>query len=52
MHWCGSADCELKVKDETKATIRVIPFDQEKENGKCMICGMESKNRVIFARAY
>ncbi len=51
-HWCGNPECETKVKDDTKATIRCIPFDQEKEDGKCIICGNESNERVIFARAY
>ena len=51
-HWCGSAECEAKVKTDTKATIRNIPFDQKKEPGKCIICGGESNGRVIFAKAY
>ncbi len=51
-HWCGSANCEFKIKEETKATIRVIPFEQPDEPGKCMFCGHDSKGRVIFARAY
>jgi prolyl-tRNA synthetase len=51
-HWCGSADCEFNIKDETKATIRLIPFEQPDEPGKCMFCGNDSKGRVIFARAY
>jgi prolyl-tRNA synthetase len=50
-HWCGSADCETKVKDDTKATIRVIPFD-DTGAGKCIICGKDSPKRVIFAKAY
>ena len=51
-HWCGGAECEAKVKEETKATIRCIPFDQASENGNCVICGKQSKGRVIFARSY
>lgn len=51
-HWCGSAGCENKVKEETKATIRNIPFDRLKEMGKCIICGKDSEGRVIFAKAY
>ncbi len=51
-HWCGSSDCEQKVKDDTKATIRLIPFDRKKEEGKCMACGDKSEGRVIFSRAY
>jgi prolyl-tRNA synthetase len=51
-HWCGNAQCEERVKNETKATIRCIPSAQEKESGKCIVCGSESTARVIFARAY
>ena len=51
-HWCGSPECEEKVKSDTKATIRCIPFDQKKEKGKCIVCGGESEGRVIFAKAY
>jgi len=51
-HWCGSDACEERVKAETKATIRCIPLQREKENGKCLVCGGHSDGRVIFARAY
>ena len=51
-HWCGSAECETKVKNETKATIRCIPFEREKEQGVCIVCGKPSDGRVIFAKAY
>jgi prolyl-tRNA synthetase len=51
-HWCGSAECEEKVKEDTKATIRNIPFDREAEKGRCIVCGKPSEGRVIFARAY
>jgi prolyl-tRNA synthetase len=51
-HWCGSERCEQKVQEETKATIRLIPFHQKKEKGKCMICNQNSNVRVIFAKAY
>ena len=51
-HWCGSGDCEEKVKNETKATIRCIPLDAPKEKGSCLACGKESGRRVVFARAY
>ena len=51
-HWCGSAECEAKVKEATKATIRNIPFDREKEDGECLVCAKKSDGRVIFARAY
>ncbi len=51
-HWCGSVKCEEQVKEETKATIRTIPFDREEEKGKCIVCGSSSNGRVIFAKAY
>ena len=51
-HWCGGAECEAKVKQETKATIRCIPFDAEDEDGNCPVCGGSSGRRVLFARAY
>src|SRR5213594_129437 len=51
-HWCGSGECEERVKDETKATIRNIPMNAEREEGKCIKCGARSERRVIFARAY
>jgi prolyl-tRNA synthetase len=51
-HWCGSGECEERIKDETKATIRCIPMKSEPEEGKCLLCGGRSERRVIFARAY
>ena len=51
-HWCGSGECEERVKDETKATIRNIPVQSKPEEGKCIKCGSRSERRVIFARAY
>jgi len=51
-HWDGSSETEEKVKKETKATIRCIPFDDEEEEGVCMVTGKPSKRRVIFAKAY
>jgi prolyl-tRNA synthetase len=51
-HWCGSDECEERVKEETKATIRNIPRDSPAEKGKCIGCGSQSERRVIFARAY
>ncbi len=51
-YWCGSEDCEDKIKEETKASIRCIPFEQEEASGKCIYCGKESSTLVYFARAY
>lgn len=52
MHWCGENNCEAKIKEETKATIRCVPFAQIREVGRCITCGSESSGRVIFARNY
>ena len=51
-HWDGTSDTEQKIKNETKATIRCIPFDSTEEEGKCIYSGKPSKRRVIFAKAY
>ncbi|WP_423128143.1 proline--tRNA ligase [Gaoshiqia sp. Z1-71] len=51
-HWDGDAETEQKIKEETKATIRCIPFSGEKEEGVCMYSGKPSSQRVIFALAY
>jgi prolyl-tRNA synthetase len=51
-YWCGSAECEATIKDETKATIRCIPFDQDGKKGHCIHCGNEATEKAIFARAY
>lgn len=51
-HWDGTTETEEKIKEETKATIRCIPLDGEKEEGKCIYTGKPSKRRVIFARNY
>ncbi|MFP4619938.1 MAG: proline--tRNA ligase [Bacteroidales bacterium] len=51
-HWDGTVETEQKIKEETKATIRCIPIDGEKEDGKCIYSGKPSSQRVIFARAY
>ncbi len=52
--WCGDASCEDKIKEETMATIRVIPLNQENKepSGKCISCQKEAKELVFFARAY
>jgi prolyl-tRNA synthetase len=51
-HWDGTSETEELIKDETKATIRCIPFDGDKTPGKCMVTGKPSAQRVVFARAY
>jgi len=51
-HWDGTSETETLIKEETKATIRCIPFDNPKEEGKCIRTGKPSTQRVIFARSY
>jgi prolyl-tRNA synthetase len=51
-HWDGTAETEEKIKEETKATIRCIPLNNNKEEGKCVYSGKPSTQRVIFAKAY
>jgi prolyl-tRNA synthetase len=51
-HWDGTAETEQKIKEETKATIRLIPLDQKEEEGTCICSGKPSKGRVVFAIAY
>ncbi len=51
-HWDGTTETELKIKDETKATIRCIPSDSKEEIGNCVYSGKPSKQRVLFAKAY
>jgi len=51
-HWDGTPETEQRIKEETKATIRCIPLNNKKEEGKCILTGKPSSQRVIFARAY
>jgi len=51
-HWDGTSETEDKIKELTKATIRCIPLDNRQEQGKCVLTGNPSSQRVLFARAY
>lgn len=53
-HWCGNVECEERLKDQTSADIRVIPFEgQDSLNDKvCISCQLKAKSRVIIGRAY
>ena len=51
-HWDGTIETEEKIKKETKATIRCIPFNSSKESGKCIYSNKPSSQRVLFAKAY
>jgi prolyl-tRNA synthetase len=50
--WCGDAACEAKIKEETKATVRVIPIEGDARPGSCVRCGEPSEREVYFAQAY
>jgi prolyl-tRNA synthetase len=53
--WCGSADCEQKVKQETRATIRVLPFEEFRSAEapqRCVVCGSAAEVEAVWARAY
>lgn len=51
-HWDGTPETEERIKEETKATIRCIPYNAPEEEGKCILTGRPSNQRVLFARAY
>ena len=51
-HWDGTTETEEAIKEKTKATIRCIPFNNPQEEGKCILTGKPSKERVLFARSY
>lgn len=51
-HWDGTSETEQRIKEETKATIRCIPLNNPQEEGKCILTGKPSNQRVLFARAY
>jgi prolyl-tRNA synthetase len=50
--WDGTSETELKIKEETGATTRVIPFDENPKNLICIYTGKPAKHEVIFAKAY
>jgi prolyl-tRNA synthetase len=50
--WCGSTECEAKVKEDTKASTRNIPLEQPGGSGQCVVCGKKAEQKVYFARAY
>jgi prolyl-tRNA synthetase len=51
-HWDGTPETEMKIKEDTKATIRCIPLERDGEEGKCIYTGKPSSGRVLFALAY
>ena len=51
-YWCGDPEHEARLKEETSATNRCIPLDQDGEPGVCAFCGKPADEKAIFARAY
>ncbi|MGH7778454.1 MAG: proline--tRNA ligase [Candidatus Binataceae bacterium] len=52
VYWCGNPACETKIREETKATCRAIPLNQNCVAGKCIVCGETAGERAYFAKAY
>ena len=50
--WCGDEECEAKIKEDTTATSRCIPFEQENLSDKCICCGKPAKKMVYWGKAY
>lgn len=50
--WCGNSECEVKIKEDTKATLRCIPLEQPDGGGTCICCGQPAEEKAYFARAY
>jgi prolyl-tRNA synthetase len=50
--WCGSPECEAKVKEQTKATIRFLPLERTATEGACIVCGQEASEEATWAQAY
>jgi prolyl-tRNA synthetase len=50
--WCGSPECETKVKDDTKATIRLLPLDPVDSGGNCIVCGRKAEELATWAQSY
>jgi prolyl-tRNA synthetase len=52
VYWCGRAECETKIRDDTRATCRAIPLNQSVSAGRCVVCGEAASERALFAKAY
>lgn len=50
--WCENPDCETKIKEETKASVRCLPLEAKEEEGKCLYCGRPALHRWLFAQSY
>jgi prolyl-tRNA synthetase len=52
LYWCGNPACETRIREETKATCRAIPLEQNTQPGKCLVCGEPATERAFFAKSY
>ncbi|HVC44716.1 MAG TPA: proline--tRNA ligase [Candidatus Binataceae bacterium] len=52
IYWCGRAECETRIREETRATCRAIPLNQSHPPDKCIVCGEPASERALFAKAY
>jgi prolyl-tRNA synthetase len=52
LYWCGNPACETRIREETKATCRAIPLEQNTQPGKCLVCGESATERAFFAKSY
>jgi len=52
IYWCGNPVCETKIREETRATCRAIPLNQNGSAGNCIVCGEPANERAFFAKAY
>jgi prolyl-tRNA synthetase len=52
IYWCGNPACETRIREETKATCRAIPLEQNTQPGKCLVCGEAAAERAFFAKSY
>ena len=50
--WCGNVECEEKIKEDTTATSRCMPFEQEEIDSTCVCCGKPAKKLVYWGKAY
>jgi prolyl-tRNA synthetase len=52
IYWCGNPVCETRIREETRATCRAIPLNQNKNGGHCIVCREPATERALFAKAY
>ena len=52
IYWCGNPACETRIREESKATCRAIPLEQDTQPGKCLVCGESATERAFFAKSY